>query len=88
MISLDLIMWLDDNYGPSNYGVRLQDYTDAEISEMIKVSRPGSRAELIGMLLHEAEMGSEKYAHLLGFVSADSRKRLIDAIEREKEKLK
>ena len=88
MIGPDLMMWLDENFGPANYGLRLQDYTDNQIVDLIKAKLIKSRESLITELLNMSEIGTDRYAHLLGFRSAADRQHILDAIETEKQKMK
>lgn len=88
MISPQMRLWLDRNYGEASWGPRLKDFDDQHIKSLIDKRRPVTKAQLIGILLDEAGEGTEKYAHLLGFQSAGRRQHLIDLINKEKEKMK
>lgn len=81
MISVEMATWLTENFGAANYGLRLQDYTDRQISTFIKAGQIKSKASLFTELIRNAEMGTEKFAHLLGFKSAEDRSRLLAKIE-------
>lgn len=89
MVGVEMMLWLDENYGPSNYGIRLQDFSDEQIKELIMTNQIKSKEELFSRLRDKiTDQDSEVFAHVLGFRSAADRQRLLEKIAEEQSKMK
>lgn len=89
MVGVEMMLWLDKNYGPGNYGIRLQDFSDEQIKDFITKNQIKSKEELFaGLRDKAADQDLEVLAHVLGFRSAVDRQRLLEKIAEEQAKMK
>lgn len=89
MVGVEMMLWLDKNYGPSNYGIRLQDFSDDQIKDFITKNQIKSKEDLFAGLRDKvADRDPEVLAHVLGFRCAADRQRLLAKIAEEQAKMK